>query len=1074
MGLEIIIGPKSKDKNIYLYKKIKQDVDRIGDVLFFVPSQKRVIAENEYMQYLNLEGIINLKITTLSEYIKKIINTLNIHYNDEYLTSLDENILVSKIIDNNKNELKRYGKVLNKEGFILEVSNYISTLRRLDVQENEILKIKKNKKIEVTTKEKLEELLLLYSSYISEIGKNGFVDDNSYVKIYSKLNDRFPQKIYFDGYNNFTNIEYEIIEMFIKNGIDVVISLVTDAKKIEDINTKNTSEIFEIPNVTYTKLIKIASKYNIAVYENYIKYGDEKEKDLAILGEYAFSDIVNVNGVRTENIKINLVKNEKAEIISIADSIIENVHNGLKYSDNIIYTSNIDKYENIVRQVFYEYNIPFYLDKKESMENNVLVKYILLLRDVLINPYDAKLLISILKLRLNDVDNNELAIFENYITEFNIYDIRNKFTKKTKNFDYDLASLNIFREKIIRIFENDMLLNKEFTENYVTFFVERIYKHIINNNVLKNYENYINSIQDLYAKEVLVQVTQKLSDMFDSINKIYKKISYKKFCEVFNNCVKQIKIDTIPSSINQVNILDINSSKSTQKKCVYIVGANEGELPIDPQEDIIFSDGELEKLEEINLKVKENVSTKYNMGLYNIYEAFNTVKNKLYIYIKSSDMSSKSLSASRIIERLKEMFDIDVCENVINDIRVNYLTKADILQNIKFVSDKEELAIFDILKYDSNFSKSLMWKKDDKNLKKDTLDKIYGDKILSSVTKLESFKKCPFSYYLKYILNIKNQEKFELTSLDLGTFMHSVIEEFSNYILLKNITWNSLVIKDEFLNVEQELDNIISSNIDKILEKQKESFKFNILKQKLINTIKSIIKIIAKSFNQSEFIPYGYEIEFRDGAMFAPITLNIGDRTVELIGKIDRVDTLNIDDKMYVRVVDYKSSNKTLKLDDIREGISLQLITYLSNFIKNVKNKSKLDVIPAAMTYFTISEKMLNLDSYLSEDEIKENIISSLRLKGIFISDLEILNKMDKKFESKERLIDISKMSIARKTDKCLEESDYQKLCSEANNILSKIAKEILDGVVKISPNRKIDSCSYCEYGPICRKNIAL
>lgn len=1074
MGLEIIIGPKSKDKSIYLYEKIKQDVDKKSDVLFFVPSQKRVIAENEYMQYLNLDGIIDLKITTLSEYIKKIIDTLNIHYNDEYLTNIDEKILISKIIDNNKDRLKRYGKVLNKEGFILEVSNYIDILRKLDINETEILKIIKNKNIDDTTKEKLEELLLLYSSYISEINKNGFVDDNSYVKIYSKINNKSPKKIYFDGYNNFTNIEYEIIEMFIKNGSDVVVSLVTDAKKIEDVETKNTSEIFQISNITYSKLIKIASKYNIDVYEIYIKYGDEKEKDLAILGEYAFSDIVSINQIRAENIEINLVKNEKAEIISIADSIIKNIDNGLNYSDNIIYTSNLDKYENIVKQVFYEYNIPFYIDKKESIENNVLVKYILLLSDVLLNPYDTKLLINILKLRLNDIDINKLQIFENYITEFNIYDIRNSFKKKTKNFDYDLANLNVFREEIIKIFENDMLVDDESKQNNVTFFIEKIYKHLTNNNVLKNYENYINSIQDLYVKEVLVQVTQKLGDMFDSINKIYKKISYKKFCNIVNSCVKQIKIDTIPSSINQVNILDINSSKSTEKKYVYIVGANEGELPNDPKEDIIFNDIELEKLEEINLKVREDVSTKYNMCLYNIYEAFNVVKNRLLIYIKSSDMASKSLNASRIIERLKEMFDIDICENVINDMKGNYFTKSDILQNINYVSDKEKLAIFDILKDDNNFNNSLLWKKDDKNLSKETLDKLYGNKILSSVTKLESFKKCPFSYYLKYILNIKKQEKFEITNLDLGTFMHSVIEEFSNYILSKNITWNSLVIEEEFLSVENELDNIILSKIDKILQKQKDSFKFNILKQKLVITIKSIIKIIAKSFNQSEFTPYGYEIEFRDGAMFAPITLNIGERSVELIGKIDRVDTLSIGDKMYVRVVDYKSSNKTLKLDDIREGISLQLITYLSNFIKNMKKKSKLEVIPAAMTYFTISEKMLNLDNYLSEDEIKENIISSLRLKGIFISDLEILNKMDKKFESKERLIDISKISIARKTDKCLEENTYKKLCDETSDILGKIAKEILDGVVKISPNRKIDSCSYCEYGSICRKNIAL
>lgn len=1070
MGLEIIIGPKSKNKSIYLYEKIKQDVENKNDVLFFVPSQKRVVTENEYMDYLNLDGIIDLKITTISEYIKKMINLLNIHYDDKYLTNIDKNIVVSKLVYENKDKLKKYNKVLDKDGFLLEISNYIDIFRNLDIKNEDIIKFNERTDVESATKEKLEELLFLYSKYLEEIENNKFVDDNSYIKLYNKINKKFPNTVYFDGYNNFKQIEYQVIDMFIKNGVDVVVSLVTDAKEFEDVNLKNTSEIFEIPNFTYTNLIKLASKYNVLVHENYIKYQDDKSQDLLVLGEYAFSDLVNVNNIDSKNIKINLVNNEKSEILSIANNIIESVKNGASFNDSVIYTSDIQKYENILKQVFYEYNIPFYIDKKESIENNVLVKYILLLIELLAKPYDTKLLLNILKLKLNDIDYNKLQILENYIIEYNMHDIRQEFIK-SQNYDFEM--LIDFRNELLNIFNLDTL-NIKNKEVEVNFYIKLIYNHLIEKNILKNYECYINLVEDLYLKEVLVQVSTKLNDMFDSINKIYNKISYKKFALVIAMCVKEIKIDSIPSSINQVAVLDINSSKSNEKKFLYIVGANENEFPKEVAEDIIFNEKELERLNELNFKVKENTITKYNMGLYNIYEVFNIVKEKLVIYIKACNMSGKSLTKSRIVEKLTCMFNIKINECVLENEEEKYLSKPDILKYFFKAKNQEKKAIIDILKDDKNFINLLKWKKDDKNLTKNTLEKIYKNKITSSVTKLESFKKCPFSYYLKYILNVKKQEKFEITSLDLGTFMHSVIEEFSNYLLDLNILWHSLVIDEEFKKVEGKLEEIVNLKIDEILAKQKNGIKFNILKLKLINSIKSIVKVIARSFNQSQFKPYGYEIEFKEGALFAPIVIDIDNVQFELIGKIDRVDTLTIDDKMYVRVVDYKSSSKNLRLSDIKEGISLQLITYLSNFIKNIEKKEKLDVIPAAMTYFTISEKMLNLDCYLDEEEIKENIISSLRLKGIFLSDIDILNKMDKKFEGKERLIDISKMSISRKSEKCLDESEFRNLCKEAKSILENIAKELLSGVVKIAPNKKCDSCSYCDYELICRKNISV
>ena len=359
-------------------------------------------------------------------------------------------------------------------------------------------------------------------------------------------------------------------------------------------------------------------------------------------------------------------------------------------------------------------------------------------------------------------------------------------------------------------------------------------------------------------------------------------------------------------------------------------------------------------------------------------------------------------------------------------------------------------------------------------MKKETVDLIYKDKILSSVTKLENFKKCPFSYYLKYVLNIKKREEFEVSTMDLGTLMHGVIEDFSYYITKNNITFRECNDEEVFKKLEPEIDKMIEKRIESTISKQKESIKFKILKNKLVSTLKAVIKVIAKSFAQSEFTPYLFEAEFKENSTFAPIMIKLKDgKIVELVGKIDRVDTLKLQNKMYVRVVDYKSSNRDLSLDNIKEGISLQLLTYLSAFTKNMKEANKeLEVVPAAMNYFTLSDNMLSLDDNMTDEEIKKKVIEKLRLRGIFLKDAEILNKMDNEFETQNRLIDVSKRSLTTKTNKLLLEDEYNELLESANDILKSISEEIVSGVVKILPNKKCDACKYCEYSCVCRKNV--
>ncbi|MNP27572.1 ATP-dependent helicase/deoxyribonuclease subunit B [compost metagenome] len=241
--------------------------------------------------------------------------------------------------------------------------------------------------------------------------------------------------------------------------------------------------------------------------------------------------------------------------------------------------------------------------------------------------------------------------------------------------------------------------------------------------------------------------------------------------------------------------------------------------------------------------------------------------------------------------------------------------------------------------------------------------------------------------------------------------------------------------------------------------------------------MKKVITTISKSFNQSEYVPYGYEIEFKEGSIFAPIHVKLSDdNDMFLVGKIDRIDILNVEDKSYARIVDYKSSSKDLSVDDIKEGLSLQLVTYLYAFIENMNKKEGITVLPSAMLYFNLSDKLVSLKNYTNDTKlIEKEIIKTLRMKGIFLSDTEIIKKMDKKVDSEERLIDISLRTInSNKSKRVLNQEDYSKLCTDATQILKQIGNEVLSGRVKIAPYKKRDVCKYCSYSSICRKDICL
>jgi len=131
--MKIILGKSKTGKSKYIYECIKEDIEKDLRPILFVPSQTRVIAEENYIKYLNLNGIIGVNITTINEYISNIMKSFNIHFDENYISKLDKKIIMTQIIKENEELFKMFKKVKFNEGFFETLNIYMDIFRKEDI-----------------------------------------------------------------------------------------------------------------------------------------------------------------------------------------------------------------------------------------------------------------------------------------------------------------------------------------------------------------------------------------------------------------------------------------------------------------------------------------------------------------------------------------------------------------------------------------------------------------------------------------------------------------------------------------------------------------------------------------------------------------------------------------------------------------------------------------------------------------------------------------------------------------------------------------------------------------------------
>ncbi|MDR0978680.1 MAG: helicase-exonuclease AddAB subunit AddB [Lachnospiraceae bacterium] len=1083
MSLQIVYGRVGTGKSEYICNLIKQDCEK---VYIIVPEQFSFTAEKKLLEVLEKSSVINAEVLTfnrMADRVFKEVGGINKH-----LSNVGKAMLIYNTLLENQKKLKFLGK--NAENTNL-VSRTIKDLKKHGITANALEKSLSSFKEEVL-KLKLEDISLLYNSYENEINSN-FIDEDDVLTMLAKKIDESNifdnSNIYIDEFSGFTSQEYLIIEKLLKKAKKVTLTVCTNS--LEE-STYPETDIFYSNKEFANRIINIAKKTNTKVLpsiklENTYRFKTDELKHLEKnMYDFKFEEYTR----DVKNITLTLCENPYSEIENVAKNIIKIVREkNYRYNEISVITKNIDTYSSLVRVIFNKYNIPVFIDEQKDLSQNILIKYVLSLLDIFSNNYSYESMFNYIKTGFLKIASEDIFKLENYVVKCGIRG--KKWYSEDWNYGEDeveLEKLNSIRRIIIEPLVS--LKNKLENKKTVRDITLNLYEFLVQNNIEEKVNEKIEYLKSINKLDMVLEYENSKKILVDVLDEIVislgdKNITFEKYKEILKIGFNESSLKKIPTTLDEVTVGDIDRSKSKKISVAFIIGINDGVFPAVNTNEGFLNDADRILLKEHGLEVAKGTLEMLYEDQFNIYKAFCMAEEVLNLSYVSSDKEFKGVRPSILISKIKRIYpnliEKSQIGNIDNEIYIENTTFDELLKNIRKAENGENInkIWYDVYAW---FKKSDVWGAKlesalnamtainaTQNLSKEVIEKLYGSTLKTSVSRLEQYQNCPFSFYLKYGLKLKEKEIFEIRAIDSGSFMHEIIEEFFERIQAEGINVKEISKEKIILITNSIIEEKLAIKKNFIFAS---SAKFIVLTNKLKKVVQKSIEYIVYQLKVSNFEVLGSEKEFGENKDYEAIKVELEcGKAVEVTGKIDRIDIAKIQGENYVRIIDYKSSVKDIEMNQVVAGLQLQLIIYLGA-IANAESAN-----PAGILYFPLLEPLVRSISSETDEDIEKNIRKEFKMNGIVLADINIVRAMDKNIDTGHSdVIPVyvgKDNNISEKKSSAISKEEFENLQKNAMSLIKQISKEMLNGNISIKPvfdkHKKKVSCEYCKYKSICK-----
>lgn len=1072
MGLQLVLGGSGSGKSTYLYNEaIRQSIDEPdSNIIIVVPEQYTMETQKKLVSMHPRKGILNIDVVSFERLAYKVFEEVG-GENRQILDDTGKNLIIRRVLENKKRDMKYFGKSINKVGFVSEMKSVISEMIQYDVRPQQLLEIRKDTEKNQQLSAKLDDIELVYESFIDYMSTN-YITSEEILDVLCNVVEKSAMltnaELIFDGFTGFTPIQYKLLNLLLINSKEIKVSITIDAD--EKMNVfEGMHNLFFMSKDMIQKLHRICDESKIPVADP-ILLGKTTMKsndisnvqnlqnrfvnapDLAFLEKNLFRFRRKHWEETPEHISIYEAASPKEEVKYIIGEIIRLTREeGYHYHDIAVVTGDIASYGKLTSNMMAQNQIPCFLDYKRSITENPFVEFIRSALEIMERNYSYDTMFRYLRTGMTELKREDIDLLDNYCLAVGIRGKKawqEPWTKKARNRcnAFDLEYLNTLREKIATpLSELEQSLKDK--EASVTDFVTALYQFIVTMQAAKRIEE-LSKLPE--TGNEYDQLYKKVIELFDKIVALLgsEHITVKEFNKIIDAGFEEIKVGLIPPTSDCVMIGDIERTRLENIKIIFFAGVNDGIVPKKSENKSVLSETDRDFLENIDVKLSPDNREKAFIQKFYLYLIMTKAQNKLYISYARKSADGKTMLPSYLIRNIRKMFPA-----------VTFLYSENVQEQLGYIRIPKN----DIVYNDENYIKALS-----ENVALD----LYSDELKGSISAFEKYASCRFAYFLQYGLRLEQREEYSFEMNDFGTVLHAVLEQISKMLKEQKKSFSLLTDEERHRIVEDTVIEITKDYGNTIL---KDSRRNEFLIKRITDLAERTVWTIGKQLERGTFAPDAFEMKFVIDQKEVAQRKNLSFR-----GKIDRIDICEDDENVYVKVVDYKSGRSDFDLLKTYYGLKLQLIMYMraAMHIEQLRHPDK-NIIPAGVLFYNIdnpvielTEDDINEDGTVDQDDIDLKIMDALRMTGVVNDNKDILKKMDDT-DGKSHTIPIAYKSngdLDGRRSKVIRTEQFKLLEDYVVLKTKNMSGEMYQGRLDVNPyqDHKGDACQYCPYNAVC------
>lgn len=1079
MSLQFVFGNSGSGKSHYLYEHIIQESMKYPDrnYIVLVPEQFTMQTQKELVVRHPRHGIMNIDVLSFARLAFRVLEETGAG-NRTILDDEGKNLILRKIAGRVEPSLHVLRGNIKKTGYISEVKSVISELTQYNIRPEEMDDMIGSIEGESYLAWKLRDIQTMYEAF-EEYLADRYITKEEILDVLCRMMEKSrilkDAVIALDGFTGFTPIQNQVLRGMMKYCRKVMVTVTMDGRE-DPYVLEDKYQLFALSKQMVTSLVKIAGEEKVWL-ENAVNLCDRPvyrfrenpplaflEKELFRYGKSSYEE-------KQQNVRIYCARNPKEEVACAAQRIRSLVRKkGYRYREIAVIASDMNIYADEIEKGFGRYEIPVFMDYKRSVLLNSFVEYVRSLLAMAEKNFSIESVLRFLRTGLAGFTEEETDILENYLLALGIRGYKRwqeKWIRRARTTtEEELERLNHLRVRFVEKTENLVFVLKQ-RRKTVKDVTMALYEFLIQEEIqkqVKRQENYFTEQGELALAKEYAQIYRVVMELFDKFAGLLgdETISLKEYCELLDAGMEEARIGVIPPSLDEVVAGDIERTRLKDIKVLLLLGANDTLIPGVVSAGGLISDRDRERFESQGITLAPGAKEKTYIQKFYLYLHMTKPTEELDVSYSKVSAEGKSIRPAYLVNDLRRMFPkltvFDMDKYGMEVMELVPQTGIDhVLAGLRDSRKMEQAAWQELyrwyMKEDTwrplaeRLVRAAIYRKPEDGLTKETAEKLYGD-WTASVSRLEKFASCACAHFLTYGLRLKEREEYEFAALDFGNMFHKSLEKYARKVEENGEKWTDIPEEKQRQYASESVEESIVDYSNTVLySSARNAYIIPRMKRMMNRTVWAMTKQLKKG----AFQPEGYEVSFGSG-------------------KIDRIDTCETEDKVYVKIMDYKTGAKAFDMAAFYHGLQMQLVVYMSEALELEKKKHPgKETVPAGIFYYRMKDPVV--DKELDDRKLEEAILKELRLDGLVNADEAVIQRLDSEFTGNSTVIPVGKTKTGySKASRTLEPEEFDAVLEFAGKQRQKLQNEMKSGRADAAPYEmgQQTGCDYCPYQNIC------